>query len=699
MRYMDVNSFIKAIKSVDISTYKVVKKGKKGKKYWSIACAYDSETSRVNRYYSTTYAMMISIDGISVLLRTWEDLKKALSAVSVHFDGAIVPIYAHDLCFDFAALSGWYEWEDVFALAPHVPLKAKIKGLGIELRDSGSLLGMSLEKATEDRGIKKKVGALDYTKVRHYATELTDEEIDYCFSDVESLVDIMRERLGEYDAAHIPMTSTGYVRAHMRECMSASKYDMKYVQKHLTLCEEEYEWLKEAMGAGYSHCRGDLSDDLLTGVMSFDATSKYASSLVRDLYPMSKGKKVEVKTDEDFWYYIKNFLCVFPITFSSIEIKPDSPDSPIAVRQCAELSKKHTEDDGKVYTAERLSLFTTSVDFEIIDDFYDYEGFDVKYMYIYQAKPLPTSFVRCVVDLYKRKTVLKGIPERKAAYMKAKSMLCSCFGMCITDPKQPVIKYVSGEWIEEEVPDFIDKYNNNSLRFLYYPWGVFCAAYARRDLFDAISAAGSSYVYSDTDCVKAYEDEDFKDYIAGYNEYLREMLKKAMKYHGLDERDIDPTNLKGEKKLLGEYELENTYKYFKSMGSKRYLTIDENGYIELTVAGTAKEKSLEYILKSVEAHYIKDAKGYKLLDEETIEDIFDFFTDLMTIPAEYSGKLAKSYSYGDSTFKVTDYEGWTVSVHEKGWCVLLPQSYTLNGDTDLINLLKGMSKVRRHIIQ
>lgn len=675
-RCYDVEAFRKALQEFDIAQYKIVMKGagKTRKRYYNIAVSFDTEATNMvieGRERAHTYAMMFSIDNlIEVLVRTWEDTVKIIDIMHAKFSKAILPVYVHNLPFDFCGLSGWLEWGDVFSIAPHTPIRAYCKK-GLEFRDSLVLFAQKLETIGEKLHLEKK--EMNYKTIRHKETELTEQEKDYCFRDVEIVVEAIKREMQQYDLAHIPMTKTGYVREHIRSHLRQHPLTMEFIQS-LKLTEEEYAILKEAFSGGFSHANAQIVDEILEMVFSFDIITSYIATAVCELFPMSCGKKVEVNTMSDFVYYLKNFLSVFPITFYNIRLKDSEGDCPISASKCVNAIDIE-QDNGRVYSARRLTTTITNIDLETIMDFYDFETFDVNQMYVYKPGRLPKELVRCMLELYITKTQLKGIDGAENEYNRAKELLNAIYGMMCTDIVQDMHEYKDGSWGLSEPQNAIEKYNENKNRFLFYPWGVFIAAYSRRNLMIAIHNSGKDHVYSDTDSEK-FVNADNLEFFKDYNEYISEKMDDAMDFYGFDREMTRPKNKKGAVKQLGAFEYEHQYKKFKTLGSKRYLVQTEDDEVILTIAGTQKQSSLLYMLNEVGAKYEQDKNG-KIYCED-VEDLFNLFNEDLVIPAEHTGKMTHKYQNETVYFSITDYTGKTTTVEERGACFLEPASYSLS---------------------
>ena len=168
----------------------------------------------------------------------------------------------------------------------------------------------------------------------------------------------------------------------------------------------------------------------------------------------------------------------------------------ISESKCFELTGA-TIDNGRVECAKTLSMTITNIDYDIIKQVYEWDSIElanVKYAVVnYLTKPI----IKSVLDLYQDKTVLKGVQGKEVEYLLSKGMLNSIYGMCVTDIVKNNSKY-NGDWYEEQVSidDELEKYNESKNRFLYYAWGVWITAYARRNLWTGIIAVGDDYVIS-----------------------------------------------------------------------------------------------------------------------------------------------------------------------------------------------------------
>lgn len=278
---------------------------------------------------------------------------------------------------------------------------------------------------------------------------------------------------------------------------------------------------------------------------------------------------------------------------------------------------------------------------------------------------LPKSFIESILTLYEKKTTLKGVEGKEVEYLVSKCMLNSCYGMCVTDIVKEENKYTT-EWekipvSESQLEEQIEKYNESKTRFLYYPWGVWVTAYARRNLWTGILNIGEDYVYSDTDSIKFLNYEKHVSFIESYNKRVEYKLKKMCDFLHIDFNRCKPKTKKGVEKLIGVWDLEGNYEYFKTLGAKRYM-YQQNGEIHITIAGLSKQNGVQYL---------------KMTCKDNI-DIFNHFTNNLYIPAEYTGKNTHTYIDEKQEGDITDYLGHTTHVTSLSAVHLCEADFTLN---------------------
>lgn len=642
--------------------FKGVRKGKnknsKTDYFLNYPIAFDIETSSFynieNEKTAIMYIWVLAIGDYIVMGRTWAEFIEAMEALSDRLQlgphrRAI--IYVHNLAYEFQFMRKYFAWSEVFALSERKPVSATTTG-GIEFRCSYIESGYNLEtigKNLRKYKVEKMTGDLDYSKIRHSKTELTTKELGYCINDVRVLIAYIRERIEQYgNITKLSLTKTGYVRRFCRKaCIGGNNYNYKRLIKGLTLSgAAEYRTLKNGFQGGYTHANSIHFNELLFNVVSYDFTSSYPAVMIAEQFPMSKGERLHNVSRETFNNSIKHYCCIFDIEF--INIRPVKEyDHYISVSRCFDCSKDLKEDNGRVVSASMIKTTITEQDFEIIKRFYKCDSFRVSNFIRYRKGYLPTEFVECIISLYEAKTELKGVEGKEAEYQAAKENLNSLYGMCCTDIVRPEIMYNNiTEW-QTDTPITeakIDDYNNDDARFLFYPWGVWITAYARRNLWTAINNLEDDYIYSDTDSVKVLNIEEHMSYFENYNKWITKRIRTACEYHGIDPERTAPKTIKGVRKPLGVWDFDGHYKKFKTLGAKRYIYEDMNGDFKITVAGLSKKFGKEFMLQQ--------------------GDPFNIFVKGMKIPAEKTGKNTHTYIDEPRTGDITDYKGETCRYSE-----------------------------------
>lgn len=679
-------------------------KNNKKIEYANVPSAFDIESTSF--YYgdkkcATMYVWQFGINGIITFGRTWDEFITLMDNLTTRLELSVkrrLIVYVHFLSFEFQFFRKWFEWESVFSIEERKPLYALTK-TGIEFRCSYLLSGYGLDelgKQLKKYPVRKMVGDLDYSLPRHSQTPLTDKELKYCENDIRVVMSYIQEKIEtEIDITHIPYTKTGYVRNYCRNaCMydgSHRKNTYKFMiyrrlMNALQITPDEYTALKNAFQGGFTHANAFYSGKTIENVGSFDFTSSYPAVMLSEQFPMSKAEIIERRmTETEFERNLALYCCLFDIELSGVEAVTLF-EHPISSSRCY-YQRGVVEDNGRVVEADLIRMTITEQDYFIIKKFYKWKSKRIGTFRRYRRGYLPTDFIKSILKLYADKTTLKGVADREDDYQRSKEMINSCYGMCVTDICRDEITYKGINWGKTavDVEKEIERNNTSLKRFLYFPWGVWVTAYARKNLFSGIYEFGTDYIYSDTDSIKAINIEDHREYIERYNQMIIGKLERACKYHGIDPAAIRPKTIKGVEKPLGVWDFEGRYSRFKTLGAKRYivekdaaLNINGKSYnISITVSGVNKRAAVPY------------------LTEKYGDKVFEAFKDGLRIPAENTGKMTHTYIDEPFSVPLTDYLGNTIIVSEKSCVHLEPTEYELSIYPNYVNYLKGIKQYEK----
>lgn len=700
----DFDNFKKQIEK-EIENYSVIKNNKKIR-YFNIACAFDIETSSFyenDEKRAIMYEWTFEIENIIIYGRTWQEfynLYNFLISVFELYEDRRLIIYVHNLSFEFQFLKNRFNWLNVFAIDNRKPIYA-VTNDGVEFRCSYLLSGYSLAKLGENLQkykVQKMVGDLDYKLIRNSKTELTEKELKYCFNDVQIVTCYIKECIEkDGNITQIPLTKTGYVRKFCRNsCLyegshrhNTNKF-LKYhrLMKALTITKDEYSQLKRAFQGGFTHANAFYSDKLLYNVGSYDFTSSYPSVMIAEQYPMSKGKIVKVKTKKELNHYLKYYCCLFDVQFTNIE-STSLFEHYLASSRCSKL-EEYVEDNGRIVKASNLITTITELDYKIITKLYKWDNIKIGKFRIYQKAYLPTDFVKAILKLYSDKTTLKDVQGKESEYLNSKEMLNSCYGMAVTDICRNEIKFENGKWIEElsDIEKSLKHYNNSKKRFLFYAWGVWVTAYARRNLFKGIMEFGNDYVYSDTDSVKGLNIDNHKEFIEKYNKNIVKKLEKALKWHNLPLESISPKTITGKIKTLGVWDFEGVYSRFKTLGAKRYM-VEKDNKISMTVSGVNKKFAVPYLVKKYGDKIFDNFTNELYIPKKTPQNMKIFDSNGLKIENP-TGKNTHTYLDFSQQGIIKDYQGNIDEYDEFSSTHLEPTDFTLTLSNKYIDFLMGI---------
>ena len=434
---------------------------------------------------------------------------------------------------------------------------------------------------------------------------------------------------------------------------------------------DEFSQLKRAFMGGFTHANANYVGKVLESVASQDFASSYPAVMLLKKFPMSRAHMVEHHmTEQEFSQLLLTKCCLFDLVLTGVYHRLKH-EHPIPRSKCW-ICEAPVVDNGRIVMADKIGITVTEQDFFTFAEFYEWDSMTISNFRYYDRQYLPHSFAKAILGLYERKTKLKDVAGEEVNYMISKNMLNASFGMSVTNPVRDELEYTDENTYVKMKPvieEAIEQYNKNVRRFLFYPWGVWITAYARRNLFTGIKEMGVDFVYSDTDSIKYLNPQNHNYYFTAYNQKIIAEIAVAAQYHHVSIDQFSPLNIKGKQKTIGLWDYEGTYDKFKTLGAKRYCS-ETNGKFEVTIAGANKKMAAEYLVKT--------------------GDPFGNFDMDLKIPEEYSGRLTSTYIDEEYSGTVLDYQGVPYDYNEKSAVHLEPSEYNLSMSQEFVDYLKGL---------
>ena len=619
--------------------------------------------------------------------RTWDDFVRFIEMIKAGYNlskSKRAICYVHNLSYDSHFFMPWFEITECFAIDTHAPLSFCAAGC-IEFKCSLRLSGVSLDKIGKDIGVGK-VKGFNYTLKRSPITTLTDEEYKYCMFDVIVLYFYISNQISENQGkiTEIAKTFTGITRRESRKrCANDPVHKKMYWNCKIEQLEI-MDGLEMAFQGGYTHANSANANQVLQYVHSYDLSSDYPSQMVKQKFPITGFRRVHLQKimNPEKW------ATLMKIHITGINAK--THHSIISTSKIInQLDYRNTIiDNGRLVSyPDTITMWITEQDYLIYQMFYSWESEYIEIMYISRKGYLSEPYVLHVLELYQYKTTLKGEtdPDKVLLYKLSKAMINSMYGMSVTNPMRTKWTYCRDDdltvWEQEEKDrqTMLDDYNKSRSNFLSYQWGVWVTAYARADLlrtvkaisdraevFDADGRPYDDVVYCDTDSIKLLHGEKYADIFKAFDAEDERKMKAAMQSLDLDDDTYAPKDPKGRARPLGVFAYEPneidetlpyTYRYFKTLGAKRYIYSfvedwEKPGAFGITIAGLPKTRNAKNLV-------------YRAIKEDTTP--FELFADGLRIAAEDTGKNTLTYVDSGFTETLTDYQGNTCTVTEKAY--------------------------------
>lgn len=616
---------------------------------------------------SHMYIWMFGINDIVYYGRTWDELKLFLKKLDEHI-GDTKYVFIHNLAFEFQYLKSNFHFEEVSARKSHKVITAIMRDYNIILKCSYMMSNVALKYLPKmfDLPVEKKVGDLDYALIRNPNTPMSDAELGYCEYDCLVLYYYIMKELEVYeDVKHIPSTNTGKVR---RELQNLTRTNFKYrrlVNKAINTNPIIYNRLCEAFLGGYTHANWIYADEVLRNVDSYDIASSYPYVLVTQKYPNSEFRPCKIKKREEM---SKRLAYLLVVRFKNVKCR--YYNNFISASKCRNL-RGAKYDNGRLISASEFEMTLTDIDFYFYLDTYDLE-YEILECYYSSMSYLPKTLIDFILDKYVGKTELKGVEGREMEYGRIKGMYNSIYGMSVTNNIRDNVIYDDSSGIWEEVPltndEIVEKLQSEKKKsFLSFAYGVWVTAYARDNLLRRVIANDDYVVYCDTDSCKIVDGYD-KSVFEHYNKQVADRIAFVCKVLKLDINKYAPSDIKGNKHMMGLFEKECNYEEFITQGAKKY-AYKIDGKIHITVAGVPKS----------------GAKALKSLDD---------FRDNFVFNYSDTNKNLVLYTEEQSPIEVEDYLGLKYMITDKSGCCILPNTYELSKSLDYANLVSDDSSKR-----
>ena len=621
------------------------------------------------------YIWQFSINDQVYYGRTWEEFKTFLNRIEANDDSRKI-VFVHNLGFEFQAIWSVLHIKSVMSRKSRKLMTCELEDYNIQFRCTMMMSNAKLEKLPElyQLPVQKKVGDLDYNKLRTSITPLTDKELGYCEYDCLVTYWYIKTELETYERVDkIPITSTGKVRRQLQHLVLSDPAYVKKVSKQINIEPRVYNMLVDAFAGGYTHANYIYADEVLDNVDSYDETSAYPYVLVTCKFPSSEFKRCYVRKVEQM-----SSRFAYLVTVKLNNVRSKYYNHFISSSKCSNIEGYPHYDNGRIISAKSLTITCTDIDLRFFLDAYEVESYEIIESYYSSYSYLPIEYVDFILDKYVLKTKLKNVEGKELEYNREKANFNAIYGMSVTNDIRSDVEFLNfEEWIEKPLSNtaIMKKLAQKKKRgFLNFAWGVWCTAYARDNLLRRVLDLDDYVVYCDTDSCKLIQGYD-KKVFDQYNQTVENKIRNVCKERGLDFNRYAPSDIKGNHHLLGVFECETgkgrtvTYDEFITQGAKKY-AYKIDGKIHVTVSGVPKEGG---------------AKCLKSLEEFRDDLVFDFAN---------TNKLTLFYNDNQESVTITDYLGNDYTVKDKSGICMLPTTYRLGKALEYMELLSDASSQR-----
>lgn len=492
------------------------------------------------------------------------------------------------------------------------------------LNKSVETLGNELTKRLNEDWTKLD---FDYGKKRTPLDPLTPEEIEYNYRDVDIVLKYIQTILIPHYSIKVLydkyFTVTGKTRIDNKNNNTAADYRSWIIFNNFCRPKtyEQYLIEEKAFMGGLVSSNPSYCGHIVNNVFSMDIKSSYPYVMYclkfpYGFYENNVYKNIEAFNDYrgNIFYNNKKFF-YGQFVIENLRIKKDI-NYPIWSKHKAFNTLDVIDINGKIIKAKRIEVICTSLDYEHLIQFYDFDLVEIKEIYVNKyTRKLPKYVLNNIERLLKSKSDLKSInniiedavelcnkyelPEgwewlakiindadtlmeqkelMSSYYHDEKSALNAQYGINVQHPLQDEITYdyETRRYIATK-PDynkFLEKKSCKTNMCI----GTFITAFARHQLIKMLHTLlinNITVYYTDTDSIK-FDYSDPEKARALFTEFNNNLVKNDWS--------------------IGIFEEELNYRYFCSNGNKSYIVnfTDKEGkdIIKATISGMPKASEI-----------------------------------------------------------------------------------------------------------
>ena len=374
------------------------------------------------------------------------------------------------------------------------------------------------------------------------------------------------------------------------------------------------------------------------------------------------------------------YCCMVDVTLINPRLKEGVTVPYISISKMVIVrgSGMQATDNGRYMSGlEAIQLSIFGMEWPIIKSQYDFDDAVIVNGYFCKKGYLPDILRNFILELYAKKTQLKGIAGQEVEYALAKTYVNGVFGMAYTSPLRDKYEFTGADITladpgdpEIELIHFQDRISY----FLPYATGAMTACLGRVYLQKMIDAAGEDFVYCDTDSIFALHPDKVKPKIKALEKELTEYQRRC----GLQ---LNYRDIKGRDHELGSISEEDAIEYFKTYGAKKYITV-ENDKLTCTIAGVPKKAGSHIISR----HLFKKPKtrfnfrkgAFNALKRKLSINLKQFQLGL-NFKGKDTGKNCLWYNPAPG-FKLHDEQGREIEIYSN--VAMLPCDYLLSLSPD-----------------